>query len=259
MASASEDAMTSHSGATTETTTVAHEHRTVTRVTSILELVAAAAPDSVRLGDLAAALDAPKSSVHGFAQGLVAVGYLIEDGSSYRMGPAAAALLTPPELSLADATRPFMKALRDQFDESVMLAELIGTSYVFVASVESTQLIRYIPAPGRRPLYPSSPGKVLLAAMPVRRQRGYLQARLENADAVNAAEEDLRAVRQQGVGFNRGETVSDVIGVAAPIVRDGMVTAALCLAGPDTRMLAKVTDVSAAVRAAAAEISATLR
>ena len=54
---------------------VGREHRTVTRVTTILE-AAAAHPEGVKLTALSALLDAPKSSVHGLVSGLLATGYL---------------------------------------------------------------------------------------------------------------------------------------------------------------------------------------
>lgn len=41
----------------------AAEHRTVARVMSILELVMASAPHGMRLGEISASIDAPKSSV----------------------------------------------------------------------------------------------------------------------------------------------------------------------------------------------------
>lgn len=234
------------------------EHRTVTRVISILEAAAAAAPGAVTLADLAAALEAPKSSIHGFAQGLVATGYLVGDGGGYRIGPAAA-LLARPRLSVAEAARPAMTRLRDRFGESVTLAELAGRSYVYVASVESAQAIRYVPTARRRPLYPSSPGKVFLAAMPETRRLGYLRAGLAEQDAVRAAQEDLAEVRRRGIAFNRGETIPDVTGAAVPIVHGDTVIAALGVAGPTSRMSGKLDEIAEAIREAATEIAGLLR
>src|SRR4051795_8483300 len=62
---------------------VAAEHRTVTRAVAIMELVAVGEPGGVRLGALAGPLGAPKSSIHGLAKGLVAVGYLREQDGRY--------------------------------------------------------------------------------------------------------------------------------------------------------------------------------
>src|SRR5690349_21554125 len=69
------------------------EHRTVARVMSILELVIASDPEGVRLADLSTILDAPKSSIHGLAKGLVATGYFREDRGRYFPGPAISTLL----------------------------------------------------------------------------------------------------------------------------------------------------------------------
>jgi len=50
---------------------------------AILEHVLASDADGVRLLDLSAAIDAPKSSVHGLAKGLVATGYFREERGRY--------------------------------------------------------------------------------------------------------------------------------------------------------------------------------
>ena len=78
----------------------AKAHRTVSRVTTILEL-AAANRSGVRLTELATALDAPRSSVHGLVKGLVATGYLREEGGTYRIGPAINSLLAAAPLTAA--------------------------------------------------------------------------------------------------------------------------------------------------------------
>src|SRR6478752_4943581 len=69
-------------------------HRTIDRVTRILEEVVYS--PGMTFAELARALDAPKSSVHGFIQGLIAAGWLHEDGRRYYLGPAAYALTMAP-------------------------------------------------------------------------------------------------------------------------------------------------------------------
>lgn len=142
---------------------MAGEHRTVSRVTTILERVAAA-QTGMRLAELAAMLDAPRSSGHGMVKGLVATGYLHQEDSAYVTGPAAGALLmaAPPTLDLT--ARPEMEKLHRQFDETVMLASQVGDSVVYTYAIESTRVIRYsAPLHTRRPLYPTSAGKCILA------------------------------------------------------------------------------------------------
>jgi DNA-binding IclR family transcriptional regulator len=61
-------------------------HRTVDRVTHILEQIVY--KPGMTFAELARALDAPKSSVHGFLGGLLAKGWLYEADRRYYLGPA---------------------------------------------------------------------------------------------------------------------------------------------------------------------------
>jgi hypothetical protein len=137
------------------------EHRTVRRVTSILEAVARHR-EGVRLNAIVAVLDAPKSSVFGLVKGLVADGYLREQDGFYRLGPAVTALLASPmspARDVLDVVRPAMDELRATFDETVMWCTRVGDSVVYLEVAESAQLIRYsAPLRTRRPLYPTHRG-----------------------------------------------------------------------------------------------------
>ena len=64
----------------------ARPHRTVDRVIEILETVSLR-PRGVSLAELAAALDAAKSSVQELTNGLLARGYLIECDRRFHLGP----------------------------------------------------------------------------------------------------------------------------------------------------------------------------
>ena len=64
----------------------ARPHRTVDRVIEILETVSLS-PRGVTLAELAAALDAAKSSVQELTNGLLARGYLIEEDRRFHLGP----------------------------------------------------------------------------------------------------------------------------------------------------------------------------
>ncbi|MFH8983645.1 IclR family transcriptional regulator [Streptomyces varsoviensis] len=230
------------------------EHRTVTRVTTILET--AAASDGVRLAALCAVLDAPKSSVHGLVQGLVATGYLTERRGGYVLGPAAGALLAAVRPALADLARPAMERLRREFDETVMLGEPVGDSIVYVRVLESSQVIRYsAPLRTRRPLYPTSTGKVVLAHRDTARRNAYLRAHVPDEGRRARVREELTAVAAEGVAFNRGETLPDVSATAAGVFAGGRLVACLAVAGPTPRTAARLDTIADAVRAAAAELS----
>lgn len=61
-------------------------HRTIDRVTQILEEVVH--QPGISFAELTRALDAPKSSVHGFIRGLQAKGWLYENNRQFYLGPA---------------------------------------------------------------------------------------------------------------------------------------------------------------------------
>ena len=59
-----------------------------------------------------------------------------------------------------------MEALVDQVGETAILGVRSGTSIIYVEQVEAPQYIRYAAPLGEaRPLYPSSIGKLFIAAM----------------------------------------------------------------------------------------------
>lgn len=240
------------------TESTAKSHRTVSRVTAILES-AAAHPDGVRLGTLVTTLDAPKSSVFGLVKGLVSTGYLVENGGSYHLGPALGNLLTAERPNLADAARPSLEQLRDTFGETAMIGTSVGDSVVYIAAAESQQLIRYsAPLRVRRPLYPPSAGKVLLSFWSPSRRDSYLRSIIDDPDKLAAARAELGQVHAEGFAINRGETLPDVSATARPIMVRGEVLAAMAVAGPTTRIAERLPEIADALAEATRTVAARL-
>ncbi|WP_051298116.1 IclR family transcriptional regulator [Brevibacterium album] len=211
------------------------EHRTVSRIIAILETVAAAdAP--VPLHALAGAADAPKSSVHGFVRGLVHSGYLVDEGRGYVLGAGVHALLGPTGTTLPLLLGETCEEIAVRSGETVTVALRVGEdSVVYVHTEPSAYEVCYSPRlRQRRPLLPTSSGKVFLALA-------------DEADRVRALESaepaaartflgELAAIRESGLAFNRGETVPDVGAVAAGVHHAGALIAAVTVAGPLSRV-----------------------
>ena len=233
---------------------LAKEHRTVSRVTTILE-AAAAATDGINLAKLTALLGAPKSSVHGLVKGLVATGYLQESNGFYTIGPAVAILSSFNQpLVLANARRS-LHTIQNKCDETATLCTLVGTDVVYVERVESTHMIRYsAPLRVRRPIYPTSAGKCFLANMTVARRAKLISALLP-PDEVAAAMAGLEEVARNGFATNHGETVADVYAVASPVVVSGRAVACLQVAGPASRMAPQMESICDLVRTEAQRLS----
>jgi DNA-binding IclR family transcriptional regulator len=234
----------------------AAEHRTVTRVMGILEAIVAAEPTGLRLGDLADAVNAPKSSIHGLAKGLVATGYLSERSGRYFRGPAVPGLLGGNLPTLPSVYRHALEDLARKFNETAVLGSLVGDSVVNLDSVEAAQMVRASPPlHQRRELWPLSHGQCFLAFMPKQRVDAYLRRQFSDQEERNSVRAELDKVRESRIAINTGG--SDEYGVASPIIIAGSdVVLSIGIAGPSFRMSARLDEMVKAVRATADSLSA---
>ena len=238
------------------TQVTAREHRTVTRVVKILELVAGSTKP-VRLAEVADVLGAPKTSAHGLVKGLVATGYLRERPGGYVIGPAVSTLLGTVESPLGEAARPLLEKLRAAFDETVILSAQVGSSVVYLDMVESSQFIRYAaPLRQRRPIYPTSTGKCFLAQMPAARRDAILEQFVSDPGRLVEVRAELELARVEGVAYNRAETVPDVSAAASLVPVPGGGPVAIAVVGPTNRVEPRLAEIADAVRAIAKEAAA---
>ena len=135
-----------------------------------------------------------------------------------------------------------LTALRDEVDETVILGVQQGDQVVYLLVLESAQAIRYSSNVGeQKPLHSSSIGKVMLAAQPPAALDHWLKShplkRATESTITSAAalRADLQATVQRGYSITRGENVSDVMALAAP-VRPGGALLGVAVAGPMPRM-----------------------
>lgn len=243
---------------TEATATRTPEHRTVSRVMAILEVVIASEPNGLRLADLPDMVGAPKSTIHGLARGLVATGYVREHNGRYYQGPALAMLAVGGQ-HVPAAYHYALEQLSKKSGETAILATLAGESVINIDLVEPTQTIRASPPlHERRPMWPGTYGKVFLAYMEPRRLEGYLRRKHKDPEQQAHIRAELDTVRTAGVAFNRGETSPDLYGVASPIRTAGIdVTLAIGLAGPASRMAGRLDELAQSVRQAASGLSNT--
>ncbi len=229
-------------------------HRTVSRVTSILELVSASEPSGMSLAALADSLQAPKSSAHGLVQGLLSVGYLVGTDGIYHLGPAPGALLRSAQPPLAERARHDMETLRDQIDETVVLSELVGDTFVYVGMIEAHQAIHYSTPLGKRhALVPMSAGRAFLAGMDDKSIDSYLRTH-PDVDR-NATMDDITEIRRTGTAINRELTVPGLSAVASTIGNERPARWALSVAGPTDRLSPRMDEIAAKVAITADRIA----
>ena len=226
---------------------VAQQHRTVSRVLRILEAIATAGDDGITLARLAIELESPKTSIFAAVKGLVSEGYVTEVQGRYFLGPALGALMPSGSQALGRYALPLMREIRDETNETVTLAVRVGDSVVYTDSVQSSNIICYsAPLQTRRPLWPTSSGKIFLAAEPDPAGTLARLAELQGPQSIPSINArclpELAEVSRTGMAFNRGETVEDVGAVAVGLRQGGRLVAAIAVAGPTGRVSSRLTE-----------------
>lgn len=200
---------------------------------------------------LAKILDLPASSCHGLVKTLEQRGYLI------KLAEPAGYYFSKRLEQLAERIGgydplpawviPELEAMRDQADETTLLAKRAGPNAVYVEVLESAQSVRYIAQVGDlRPLYASAAGKALLGSLPPEERAATVQ-QIEllkrNPHTIvdrKALLRDLETSVKRGWFKTSGEFLPDVTAVAAPF-RLGEEQYAVVIAGPSGRMEPKLT------------------
>lgn len=202
------------------------------------------------LSELARLLAIPTSTCFGMMRTLQARGYLYEVGGRKAYYPTPRWLVKARQIEAGDPIqerlRPCLQKLRDATGETVVLSKRLADRVIYLSVIESAQPVRYSAGVGDlKPLGPTSSGKALLSTLDaderdalLSRIRGPSGARMTVAQRSQLVEEIRRSARR-GWFAGHGETVIDVMGVAAPVyVADEVL--AVAVTGPRTRMEPKL-------------------
>lgn len=152
-------------------------HRTIDRMTSIVEQVVYC--PGITFVELARAVGAPKSSVHGFIRGLLAAGWLRQDDTRFYIGPAMHGLsLASGHLRAGSVTEQDLHALHTEVDATVVLGVQAGDDLIYVAVVGNDDQPPLAARWNiRRDMLATAGGKALIAAMPPSTRDAYLRRR----------------------------------------------------------------------------------
>ncbi len=216
------------------------------RCVALLDLLADG-PRSLRA--LAGTSGLPRPTAHRLLVALETHRLVARDAAgAFRLGPRLTELaaVAGPELDLASLAGPVLDRLHQATSESVQLYVRSGEHRLCIAARDAgTGLRDSVPVGALLPLDVGSGGKVLLAWSG------------EGGASVPAAE--LAAVRSRGWAASVAEREPGVASVSAPVLRDGVLLAALCVSGPVSRLSqAPGRKLSPLVVSAAAELSGLL-
>lgn len=205
------------------------------------------------LDTLVAAVDASKSTVYKHLRTLVELGYVEHTGGGYRLTEKFATVSGGSEPSGGDWRSAVGSALADLASTTGDVAGLLrltGSQAVQVAQSRGDVLRRrgftFQTAPH---LHASAGGKAMLAELPDSRvesivsEMGMPALTGNTVTELPALFEELEAVRERGIAFEREEQAPGVRGIAAPVEWSGdRPVGAAYVVGPAERMGGKRMD-----------------
>lgn len=139
----------------------------ISRAAAILR-VCGASNAGLSLGEIAAELALPRSTVQRIVNALVTEGLLQTNGThrSIRIGLGLHAIALARRIDVVEIAHPYLKELSHSTGETVDLAELKGDHLVFVDQVSGSQRLRTISSVGEIfPLHNTANGKAALSFM----------------------------------------------------------------------------------------------
>lgn len=178
-------------------------HRTIDRVTQILEEVVY--HPGIGFAELARALDAPKSSVHGFIRGLQAKGWLYEADRRFYLGPAIYGLtLASGHIRAGQVSQADLDALHKDTGMTVFLGVEAGDHLIYIGESGTDALTGFAARSNiRRKLINTAGGKALLASKPDSERDAYLRRQQSgDAEAVSEFLAEFADIRKSGVSRN---------------------------------------------------------
>lgn len=187
------------------------------------------------LTEISLELKLPLSTTSRIATTLERKGFLSrnESNQKYYIGPAIMHLSNCiyKNIELRQIALPYMKSLRDEYNESVSLYVVQGTERVCIERIETSHSLRRVINIGEHfPLTRGAAGRVLLAYLPIDKAKSLIEK-----DPYTSFKE-LEKIRSLGYTVSHGERDIGVVSIAAPIFNAHKeVIAAIAITWPSIR------------------------
>ncbi|MBN2317992.1 MAG: IclR family transcriptional regulator [Acidobacteria bacterium] len=220
--------------------------------------------NGMSLGRLAEKVGLPKSTVQRIIAALDLENFVVSasPGGRLRLGPALVRIAHSIRFPIAESARPYLRKLSEKTGETVDLALLDGNKAVFVDQIPGSQRLRAVSAVGVSfPLHCTANGKAMLAVMDAR-ELGRIKKRIRlSASTVNSIrswaqlEEELIAIRQTGIAYDREEHSIGISAVGTAIIGFEGEIAAITIPTPTVRFAEKESELAEALQLCRNEIA----
>lgn len=193
--------------------------------TSLDVLETVADLEGAGVSEIARRLDRSKGGIYKHVRTLADRGYLVEDGTTYRVGLRYWALgMDVRDRLCPGQVRSVVDDLAASIDHTVVLAIYEqSTAAAVYSQTPSTDAVEPITEGDILPLHATAAGKAILAYLPETERESILDGGLiAHTDATitdpNALDKELTDIRDQRIARDYGEWVSNFEALAAPII-----------------------------------------
>lgn len=146
--------------------------QTISRAVRVLQVIAAQAPDGMRLVDLARQMDLQRPTAHRLLKALTMEGMVVQDARTrrYSLGPLLFELgiLATHRFNLKEVSQPVVAQLAEETGDTSFVFLRSGYDAVCISRIQGSYPIQTpsVPLGSRQPLGVSAGGLALLAALP---------------------------------------------------------------------------------------------
>lgn len=202
--------------------------------------------EALGVTEVAERLDIAKSTAHYHLNTLCDEGYVVKDGSKYRLSLRFLRIgeLTRSRVPIYDTAKEEVEKLAEQTDELAIMAVEEQGFGVYIHKAQGENAIDIDAPTGRfAHLHNRAYGKAILAYLDESRveeildEHGLPRTSAQTITEREALFDELADIRSQGFAINREESIEGIHGVAVPILdNDGSVLGGISLAGPSKRL-----------------------
>lgn len=215
----------------------------VARAFDVLE--ALEGTEGVRVTDLAAALDLPKSTVHRHLKTLEAAEFVSRDGNEYYLGLRFLyyGTIARNRYDPRSIVHKGVRYVAEQTKERAQFMVREHGSVIYLYRELGERAVRTDTMVGKRmPVHATSGGKAILAHRPETERRRFVEDHELPAYTETTITderrlmEELRTIRQTGVSTNDQEYIDGLRAVSVPVRTDGGVVGSIGVSGPSHRL-----------------------
>lgn len=183
-------------------------------------------PQGLSLGDIAARVNLPRSTVQRIVTSLAEEQFLIAatPKSRVKLGPALIRLARATNNEIDQIAHPFMAALCREINETIDLSVIQGRNAVFVDQLVGSHRLRAVSAIGEQfPLHCTACGKALLSTLDEAKLEQYLSQDLQVYTDHTITDKDvlkreIAAARVKGYFQDREEHTEGVCAISVSFV-----------------------------------------